>query len=51
MKLMDMCFWQDERRLAVAKEIVRIHNGSIHAMSNDEITVFEVKLPAAEKQR
>ena len=37
--------------LAIAKEIVRIHNGSIYAMSNDEITVFEVKLPVAEKQR
>ncbi len=37
--------------LAIAKEIVRIHNGSIYAMSDDEITVFEVKLPVAEKQR
>lgn len=37
--------------LAIAKEIVRIHNGSINAMSNEEITVFEIKLPVAEKQR
>ncbi len=37
--------------LTIAKEIVRIHNGSIYAMSDDEITVFEVKLPIAKKQR
>ncbi len=37
--------------LAIAKEIVRIHNGSINAMSNEGITVFEIKLPVAEKQR
>ncbi len=37
--------------LAIAKEIVRIHNGSITATSNDEITVFEIKLPLVEKHR
>ena len=37
--------------LAIAKEIVRLHNGSINAVSNDEITVFEIKLPVVEKQQ
>lgn len=35
--------------LAIAKEIVRLHNGSINAVSNNEITVFEIRLPIAEK--
>ena len=35
--------------LAIAKEIVTLHGGAITASSQDEVTVFTVELPAANK--
>lgn len=35
--------------LAIAKEIIRLHDGVITAESEDEVTVFEVRLPVVSK--
>ena len=37
--------------LAIAREIVRLHKGSIKAESRQEITIFTVELPLAETLR
>ena len=34
--------------LAITKNIIELHSGEISVTSNDENTIFEVKLPLAE---